>query len=65
VREDTVADDPSATGVSRQTADCPDCGAAVPVLAGRRLAAHREGSAAYAYPRCLGSLRPVPRRRDR
>ena len=55
----------SAPGVGRQIATCPECGAAVPVLGGRWLAVHREGSAVYAYPRgvterCPGSLLTVP-----
>ena len=50
-------------------ATCPECGASVPVVGGRWLYVHREGSAEYAYPRgdgaarCPGSLfpvRPVP-----
>ena len=46
-------------------ATCPECGASVPVVGGRWLYVHREGSAEYAYPRgnggarCPGSLFPV------
>jgi hypothetical protein len=46
-------------------ASCPECGASVPIVAGRWLHVHREGSAEYAYPRgsgprrCPGSLLPV------
>ena len=46
-------------------ASCPECGATVPVVAGRWLHVHREGSAEYAYPRgggprrCPGSLLPI------
>jgi hypothetical protein len=47
--------------VGHATATCPECGAAVPVMGDRWLAAHREGSAEYPYPhavreRCPGSL---------
>ena len=46
-------------------ATCPECGASVPIVGGRWLYVHREGSAEYAYPRgdgaqrCPGSLFPV------
>jgi len=46
-------------------ATCPECGASVPVVGGRWLYVHREGSAEYAQPRganglrCPGSLFPV------
>ncbi len=46
-------------------ATCPECGASVPVVGGRWLYVHREGTAEYAYPRgdsglrCPGSLFPV------
>jgi hypothetical protein len=46
-------------------ATCPECGASVPVVGGRWLYVHREGSPEYAYPRgdnaarCPGSLFPV------
>ena len=46
-------------------ARCPECGAAVPLVGGRWLQAHWEGSSDYAYPRgrrarCPGSFLPVP-----
>lgn len=49
---------------SGAAAFCPECGALVPLVHGRWLQVHRQGSAEYAYPRgqdhrCSGSLLPA------
>lgn len=48
----------SAAGLGRQTATCPTCGAAVPVLGRRWLAVHQEGSPEYFHPRGVGDRCP-------
>jgi hypothetical protein len=56
---------PEANGDEQPRARCPECGAVIPLIGTRWLAAHREGVVEYSYrpgsgARCPGSLLLTP-----